>query len=324
MLSPSQQELLKKLPTGLCTEEELEAIFLLVKQLPEAQAKQVLEDLWRYSQFQQTMPAASWAKIEQRIGQSERDRSGLRSRTKLLPWLAAASIILLLVAGGIAFFGRMSTTTTTTAFAEQKVITLPDGSTVWLNANSSLSFPNNWDEREDRVVTLEGEAFFRVRPKPATGQKFLVRTPDLTVSVLGTVFNVNSRDDKTSVFLEEGQVALALNTRSSEAKMMVPGELVTYSAKRQQLLADVKQVAPEVHTSWKDGVLIFDDTPLVEVLTKVENIYGISFEVADAAMYERRITAGLPMEEITLVLPLLEQVLGSDIEEQDGAYRITD
>ena len=320
MISPAEEELLNNLREGKCTDEELDTAFSLVHRLPEDRALSVMEDLWKYSHYRKTLPPATYQKILRRIDGSE--ARVLPFYRRYLPWLTAASVLLLLLAGWWFFAPGPTSLTATTAFAEQKTLTLPDGTTVWLNANSTLTYPENWDDAQDRLVTLTGEAFFRVTPRPATGQKFLVRTPDLTVSVLGTVFNVNSREEQTSVFLEEGRIALQLAEDTEAEKVMEPGDLVTYSGKRKQLIQDKKAPTPAVHTSWKDGVLVFDDTPLLEVLDKVENIYGITFEVPDTTIYGREITAGLPMEELSIVLPLLEQVLGYPIVEDGGRYVI--
>ncbi len=322
MLSPREEDLLKKLEAGLCPEEEMDEVFSIVRKFPKARAEKVMEQLWKQSRYRKVLPQTTFAAIEARIRQQGTAEWSPRRRNKLLPWLAAASVLLLLTAGMLVLFNQSIPTTTTTAYAEQKTITLPDGSTVWLNANSTLTYTDDWDEYEDREVTLDGEAFFQVSSKPATGQKFTVTTADLTVAVLGTIFNVNSREEQTSVFLEEGSISLQLKEFTEPEKVMEPGELVTYSAKRREMLADVKAAKPEVHTSWKDGVLVFEDTPLAEVLEKVENIYGITFEVADSAIYDREITAGLPMEEISIVMPLLEQVLGYPIKQVNDNYRI--
>ncbi|WP_116107948.1 FecR family protein [Lewinella sp. IMCC34191] len=324
MLSAREEELLKRLHTGECTEEELDQVFAMVSQLPESRAHRVLESLWQYSNYRQRMPPAAYDAILARMDTAPSRKGLFTSKQKsYAPWLAAAAVLLLLVAGGIAFLnGTNELITTTTGFAEQKSVRLPDGSVVRLNANSRLSYAPDWDEVEDRIVNLRGEAYFKVRPNPATGQKFLVATPDLTVAVLGTVFNVNSREEETSVYLEEGAIALQLVAGERTEKTMAPGELVTYSARQKQLVAGEKPAKPEVHTSWKDGVLVFENTPLRKVLDKIENIYGVTLEVADTSIYGRKITAGLPMEEISIVMPLLEQVLGYPIEGEAGRYRI--
>ncbi|MGB3800860.1 MAG: FecR family protein, partial [Lewinella sp.] len=230
MLSAREEELLKKLPSGQCTEEELDEVFQFVSRLPEVQARRALKFLWEYSAYRQRMSPTAYDNILARIAtDAPAIRTPTRKRSATFgPWLAAAAILLLLVAGGLALFsGGEELTTTTTGFAEQKSVALPDGSIVRLNANSSLSYAPDWDDREDREVILRGEAYFEVLPNPTTGQKFLVTTPDLTVAVLGTVFNINSREEETSVFLEEGKIALQLKAGDQTEKTMEPGELVT-------------------------------------------------------------------------------------------------
>ena len=123
----------------------------------------------------------------------------------------------------------MGTTQYSTTFGEWKTITLPDGSVVELNANSLLTITKHWSENNNRTVWLTGEAFFKVKKIPSTKCKFIVKTKDLKVEILGTSFNVNSRFDQTEVFLEEGKVKLYLgNTK----EYMAPGEFIAFSKKK--------------------------------------------------------------------------------------------
>lgn len=331
MQTPEEEQLLTQLEEGTCSPEQLDRIYALVGELPEARAHHVLEKLWEQSNFTDRLPEAHYEQLLARIKTGQvrpevRVRSMTNKRRQLLGWIGTAAAMLLLITAGFLWWNQdTAQIIVSTDFAEQRTLSLPDGSTVKLNANSVLRYATAWEDQDDRQVWLDGEAFFTVAKKPVTGQKFRVTTPDLTVAVLGTVFNVNSREEQTSVFLEEGSIALTLKRDSGkEETLMEPGELLTYSAKQQAVITNTKRTAAPLHTSWKDGVLQFEATPLSVVTERVEHIYGIQFAVSDTAIYQREITTGLPMEKLDIVLPLLEQALGLKIELIEGRYLITE
>lgn len=106
---------------------------------------------------------------------------------------------------------------------------LPDHSRVTLNANSRVTYYEETHPQPVREVFLEGEAFFSVvHQERASPVPFIVRTPDLTVQVLGTEFNVNTRRGRTQVVLDDGQIELQLPSEQKAA--MKPGDLVEYEA----------------------------------------------------------------------------------------------
>ena len=319
-------DLQQKLAAGQCSAEEIDRLYEPVRVLPEEEALPVLQLLWDRDDFTQRLPSSFYQRLLQRIGQGK-SRGATRRKSRRLPLIiaAAAATVLLLFFAGRAFYGSNNdyTTTTTTAYAEQRSVTLPDGSRVRLNANSTIRYAENWTETEDREVWLDGEAFFEVAKKPVTHQKFRVTTPDLSIAVLGTVFNVNTQEDGTSVFLEEGSIALQLKDLDSGEQLMAPGDLIKYSAARKEVIAEERNSQADVHTSWKDGVLTFEDTPMADVLRRLENIYGITISIEDSTVLDRSITGGVPMEDLEIVIPLLEQVTGYRLEGGDSkAYTI--
>lgn len=198
-----------------------------------------------------------------------------------------------------------------TPFGETLKITLPDGSVVRLNAHSTLGYYANWDKRENRCVWLQGEAFFEVTPKPETQAKFLVHAHDLVVQVLGTKFNVNTRKEKTRVVLNEGQIQLTLKSESANPIFMDPGDMVDYDSRGNQLTQT--KVNPELHSSWKEGIQLFDKTPLHEIVDKMEEIYGVTIQLNDKKLKERKMTMGVPVEDLTIALATIESVLGLKI-----------
>tara|TARA_R110000850_G_scaffold241496_1_gene366111 strand:- start:32794 stop:33696 length:903 start_codon:yes stop_codon:yes gene_type:complete len=136
----------------------------------------------------------------------KRNRSGLRPAVKYA--ISIAAIFILGIGLYFTFFNS-SVTTIETGIAQNQTITLPDNSTVVLNAKSILSYNNKkWDAT--RKVTLEGEAYFKV----ANGKTFEVETTKGKVTVLGTAFNVKSREDIFEISCYEGLVNVSHNATS--------------------------------------------------------------------------------------------------------------
>ncbi len=230
-----------------------------------------------------------------------------RSRNFRYYQLAAACIALLII--GVSY-GLIQTQSDqqihyVTSHGEWKEITLPDGSVVELNANTQLSLTDEWDEGITRRVWLKGEAFFKVKKIPATNAKFTVITKDLEVDVLGTHFNVNTRNDHTEVFLEEGQISLDMQ---GEVELIEPGEFISFSGSTKEILDRYKE-AEEIHSNWKDGVLRINDADMKEILSEVESIYGIDLIIKDKALLQKEGSVAIPVDDLDMATSILERVL---------------
>lgn len=224
---------------------------------------------------------------------------------------AAASIALLAVLGFLLnqyLFNPL--VAYQTPFGRQLSIILPDSTLIELNANSRLTYR----KQNPRKVWLDGEAFFWVRKKPAAGANFLVITNDLTVEVLGTAFNVLENEDQTEVVLEEGSVKLRLNRNFEEELYMEPGERVAFSAKSSQKVEKSK-VKTKPLTSWKDGVLEFEDVLLSELMERIEAIYGWRAVYHDEELKNRKVSIPLPANDLNTALLLLGKAIEIDIEQ---------
>lgn len=204
-----------------------------------------------------------------------------------------------------------------TAFGEFKQLQLPDGSKVALNANSTLKYETD----KPRKVWLEGEAFFEVTKKTDTGENFQVLTNDLTVKVLGTTFNVNSRNEQTKVFLEEGKVVLEGIALTQKTLEMIPGELVSYSKKDKKIIEKRKGKALE-NTSWRKGIIRFTEVPLSAVLKEITAIYGIQFDNKSNNTIDKRFSGGIPNGNLSIALESLKLPFGIEIEQQGEVYII--
>ncbi|MBC9911405.1 FecR family protein [Chitinophaga varians] len=146
-------------------------------------------------------------------------------------------------------------------------LTLPDGSRVWLNAASSITFPTAFTGK-DRIVALKGEAYLEVSHNPQ--QPFKVKVRDMEVSVLGTHFNINAYPDETGVrtTLLEGSVRV---NNDGQSYMLKPGQQAQLQPNGQFSLQTVET---EDITAWKDGQFNFNDADIHTVMRQVTRWYG--------------------------------------------------
>jgi transmembrane sensor len=178
------------------------------------------------------------------------------------------------------------------------IITLPDGTKVWLNADSKLEFPSKFGKNEQRIVRLSGEGYFEVTKNKR--MPFIVISKGQEVEVLGTHFNINAYGDEVAVktTLLEGSVKVSSflaspSSRREERSLghansrdsSIPRNDVVLKPNQQSVLSGsnriaVKEVDPEVAVAWKEGLFIFDDEALEGIMRKlalwydVEVVYG--------------------------------------------------
>lgn len=173
-------------------------------------------------------------------------------------------------------------TLTTPAGGQYKVI-LPDSSVVWLNAATTLKYPDRFKDAQ-RMVALSGEAYFDVHA--AANQPFVVQTALQDVVVLGTTFNVNAYANELKVVttLQSGAVKVC-TPGSTSGKVLRPGEQAMNSA--QQLVPEISAVTAADAMAWKDGLFIFDNTDIPTVMRILERWYDVrvSYEGAVPAVH---------------------------------------
>jgi len=201
---------------------------------------------------------------------------------------------------------------------------LPDGTTGWLNSNSSVKYNGNFNS--DRQVTLKGEAFFDVfkdKKRP-----FIVTTNEVNVKVLGTRFNIASYENEKNVevVLEEGKL-LFNNKELNKSYTMNPNDLVIYDKTRNDFSTEIVQ--PHKYLSWTEGKLVFRNDPLDVIARRLERWYNIDVEVNVSLTEDLRLRATFIDEGLEEVLSLLKRSLPIDYKiengyiQSDGVYRKT-
>ncbi|MCK8493862.1 FecR domain-containing protein [Spirosoma sp. RP8] len=223
-------------------------------------------------------------------------------------WQLAASLtgLLVLAGGGWAYWHYGQRQEVHTNYGQLLTVTLPDGSQVRLNGNSTLSYPTDWTNARDREVWLEGEAFFTVtKQRTSSGRlKFITHTPNLDISVLGTRFNVNTRRGQTQVVLSEGKIQLSQpNGPATRVMLMKPGELAT--AQSEATPVAIKPAKPQLYTAWTKQEFAFENTPLRAIAQQLNDGWGLTLVFDDDALAERRFTGNLSSQDVETLLTTL-------------------
>ena len=222
-------------------------------------------------------------------------------------WLAAAGILLGISVASLIWVPKNNQEVVySTGHGKRMELILPDSSVVQLNANSRLSYsPVRWKKQQIREAVLEGEAYFSVRRKDEE-VKFVVKASDMHISVLGTEFNVRTRNERSEVVLAEGKVALSVADQQFE---MIPGDFIAYSKNNHEV--ESKKVNTQDYISWKDGIIIFNQS-LIEVCGELEALFGVQF-VIDESLQNRRIQLSVPTDDLDQALEIISLVYGNEI-----------
>lgn len=204
-------------------------------------------------------------------------------------------------------------------YGKRSDVTLADGTHVWLNSGSQLSYPTKF-KSDSRDVYLLGEAFFDVKPNPQ--RPFYVITSDIRIKVLGTCFNVSSYTDDNTIqtVLLKGKVSAGKNQLFCKTIDLVPGERMIYDKNKEILSKD--KVDVEFYASWVNGYLRFYNVPITEVYKKLERYYNQSI-VAEKGLEKITFSGKLDLKDkIKDVLDNISFASSVNILENNGSFNI--
>jgi ferric-dicitrate binding protein FerR (iron transport regulator) len=245
--------------------------------------------------------------------------------------MAAAAILLLLLGGGWWALnkkqgGEMAQHVATessirkfTQRAEQKYLLLPDSTQVWLNAASSLEFPETFQTGK-REVYLVGEAFFDV--KHAAHMPFLIHTGNVTTRVVGTAFNIKAYPDQPDIIVavKRGKVQVSKNEKLIATLTM--GQQVTVTAAAQQ--ADIQPTKESRVADWTTGQLSYTSRPLGDILKDLERNYNVTIELTAASLEQEIVTTSFRRDiGVGEALDILCGLTDTQLKKENGKYLIS-
>ncbi|MCG8306498.1 MAG: FecR domain-containing protein [Cytophagales bacterium] len=290
------QKIMDRFFKGQCTEEEMKEVMKWMhSDASTSYLSKRMEEFWDREDPSDVTESLSADRIAQRaintIFEPEQDLTDVvTGRTSGFIWKVAAAIVFFLAVGFL--FRQLITSDPEQPSVTEDVpliikqnpkgqkskVFLPDGSTVWLNSESRLSYAKGFRDHL-RQVHLDGEAFFEVVRNAE--QPFIVQTGKARIQVLGTKFNVNAyrQASGTAVSLVEGKVRVVMERANNgdNAMELSPGEAVLIRSGASDMSRF--QFNPQEHIGWKDGVLYFNKDDLNTVISKLERWYGVDIKL---------------------------------------------
>ncbi|WP_299247376.1 FecR domain-containing protein [uncultured Aquimarina sp.] len=235
----------------------------------------------------------------------------VKPKTRVWKEMMKYAAVLIVVISGIYVYDTLSLDknliVVQTTFGEQKSIALPDGSNVWLNASSKLSY----HIKTPRTLSLEGEGFFEVAKD--TLHPFTVTTPDhITVKALGTSFNVKSYIDSptTETKLLTGKVEVSSDEQFKQKVLMIPNEKVTFYKHTKEVVKS----KIDLNTSgiaWREGKIQFENKIFREIAIDLKAQFGkqIRFKNEDIAnsKFTGSFNTTTPINEIFEILKISKE-----------------
>lgn len=187
------------------------------------------------------------------------------------------------------------------------VDTLPDGSIVTLNKRSSISYPQEFAKGDLRQVALTGEAFFEVEPDKT--KPFVITVNDITVTVLGTSFNIKSNVQKTEITVESGLVEVG----NLDRKIMVhPKERVTSVKGEKELLA--RKNESEIYNYYRTNKFVCKDTPLAELVDILNEAYQVNIVIESQGLASKQINTTFERQPLPDILRIIGETFDIQVQ----------
>ena len=331
-------DLIAKKLSKNATADEQKQLAAWLKERPEHQ--QIYEEtaeLWKLSQGYKDTPlvvntASAWDKLEGQLDAQNPPQSNQPPShrvVKMRPWRMVASMaaaVTVLVASWFYFQNTPSNIdapdlifATTTANEKQEV-KLPDGSRIWLNANSKLSYATAFT---DRNVSLEGEAFFEVERDEK--RPFTITAGGAKTTVLGTSFNIRAypEEAETEVTVQTGSVEVAplAVAKTTQPILLTAGLSGVYKKEKQQIEQRAAPVSNAL--AWQNKRLEFDYTPMSEVEIALERYFNIDIELSNQALLNCDFDGTYNDPKLEEILEILQYSLEAEIKKENKIYRLS-
>lgn len=190
--------------------------------------------------------------------------------------------------------------TLSTSRGETYQVLLPDGTKVWLNAASSITYPANFASLKERRVDLEGEAYFEVAKDKL--HPFVVKSGNQTVEVLGTHFNINSYANEPLIKTTLIEGSIKINGKNGQQGILKPNQQAVFSTSQLR----IENVDTEVAIAWKNNKFMFDSAPIQEVMKMVERWYNVEIIYEGDAPSDKFNGSVSRFENVSKVLQILQ------------------
>lgn len=310
MLSPEEMKELEQWKAA--SPENLAAYYAL----RDAEGKLALLDLYKKTDIDH-----AWNKISSRV-YGENNVPAIRKKRGLmfvLGGLAAAAAIIGVFAIAFNWFSPGEQMIYRTSENERRQIPLPDGSQVFLNENSALSYERSSFRKKRHLKLLEGEAYFIVAHEE--NNEFLVDMDEVIVRDIGTSFDLKIEDDRIKVIVNSGYVSMESRKHELSQKVVLAANHQGIFDRETKNISSTTNV-PANYKAWQDKKLRYVQTPLAEVVKDLKQFYGTQVVFQDTTLKSRTISTYLNLDQKTedQILQIIAATLQLKVVKKDSTF----
>ena len=239
---------------------------------------------------------------------------------KLVSIVSVAAVLLLVISFGAYFFQTEPAKQTNvisrlTDVKQNRLIQLPDGSTVILRPGARLNYPSSFDGLAQREVYLDGQAYFDIKHNSL--KQFIIHTGKLKTIVLGTAFEINAWSDASSIQVTVSRGKVRVDDQNNRTLgVITPNQQITYDKINRNIIQKVVN-APE-YIEWKEQDLLLSDVTVAEASRLLESRYEVEILINDDSIRSKRFTTIVRKGET------LDQILRSISEFNEAVYQYSD
>lgn len=323
--------LIPRLSRGELDPTERESLLAWSKASPEN--KKAFEEALLVWETSQKLPAIevdenqAWQRLQNNLQTANSEQTSSKPNSGFGWWMRiAAALIIGLSAAGYFFLSESADGYQEMIVADQAMtnadreVVLADGTRVWLNKNSKLAYPSEFDG-DQRIVRLEGEAFFDVARDPS--KPFIIETASSETQVLGTSFNVRAypQEEAVEVVVATGKVALREAGNSDNEVRLTPSEKGVFNTRTETLIKRINE--DQNFLSWRNNLLEYDNTDLAMVTRSLERHFNVSVELDEEEVTVCRFTASFSKPKLQDVLDVLSAVMNLNYELDGDQVRLS-
>jgi len=320
-MAEDYDRLILKSLSGTSTKEEQERLMVWVAQ--SGDNKRLLEDykkIWRADTSINVPEFDSLAELKKLEASLDQEDTKVRTFSPSLSFIfkVAASITLLMVCSFLLYQLVFRSDMIVKESGGDKIqFSLPDGSMVWLNEKSKVTYAADFSSHE-RLIELTGEAFFEVTKNPE--RPFIVRAQQSQARVLGTSFNMRAYEDEAldEVYVVTGKVSLSNANKSDQMIVLHPGDQGILN-KSDNMLSASSETNPNL-LAWKSKRLVFRKTSLREVAETLEKYFQITITVKNPALQKCRFTSSFQDPTLEEVIEAISIALNLNVVHQNKNY----
>ena len=254
---------------------------------------------------------AAWARFKNRVKNGGGRPAAVR-KIAPLNWIKIAALFILVAGAGLLGYQMFTENKVeelaVVSKASPVVDTLPDGSVVTLNKNSSLNYPSKFKGKE-RMIALKGEAFFNVTPNKE--KPFIINVNDVQIKVVGTSFKKKKKNGVTEVIVETGVVQVTRNNKMVELR---PAEKLKVAAVDSVLVKE--KVEDKLYNYYRSKEFVCDDTPLWKLVEVLNEAYGANIIIENKELRSLRLNTTFNNESLDTILDVVSQTFGITITKE--------